>query len=278
MPGVPGLERKVFLSHTAELTSFPRDMSFVAAAERAVTRAGDRAIDMAHFGARDDKPSDFCVQQASECHVYVGLVGFRYGSPVPDSPEVSFTELEFNAATAAGRPRLVFLLDDDAEVPFRKFVDFAYGDRQDRFRARLRDSGIITAGFRTAADLETAVLDALVKLRESQRLAAGFEDNGRRRSPGRVWRADRGWSPTAMARWSQDRFFPPGCSAGSCGRRAGPSAGRWFSTARVGSARPRSPRRSAAVPRSSSGFPAGSCGSLSASRWRARSSRKRSTI
>ncbi len=180
MPGVPGLERKVFLSHTAELTSFPRDMSFVAAAERAVTRAGDRAIDMAHFGARDDKPSDFCVQQASECHVYVGLVGFRYGSPVPDSPEVSFTELEFNAATAAGRPRLVFLLDDDAEVPFRKFVDFAYGDRQDRFRARLRDSGIITAGFRTAADLETAVLDALVKLRESQRLAAGFEDNGRR--------------------------------------------------------------------------------------------------
>ena len=157
--------RRVFLSHTSELRQFPAGRSFVAAAEAAVIRAGDVVTDMAYFPARDDKPAAYCQARVRECDVWVGLIGLRYGSPVRDRPEVSYTELEFQAATDAGVSRLVFLLDENAVLPIPavKLLD-SDPDRQARQRALrdgLRAADLMTATVADPGELELGLAHAL---------------------------------------------------------------------------------------------------------------------
>lgn len=158
--------REVFLSHTGELARYPDERSFVAAAAAAVSRAGDVVLDMEYFAARDERPASFCRRHVAACDIYVGIIGFRYGSSVRDEPELSYTQLEFDAATEKKVPRLVFLLDEEASVPVRIVTDVA--DRQERqsaFRRRLQESGVIVGTFRDSAELEMKVYQALVDSR-----------------------------------------------------------------------------------------------------------------
>jgi hypothetical protein len=86
------------VSHTSELRDYPRAMSYVAAVERAISAAGHVIVDMADFPASAQAPARVCAERVRGCDVYLGVLGARYGSPVRDRPEVSYTELEFDTA------------------------------------------------------------------------------------------------------------------------------------------------------------------------------------
>ena len=106
--------RRAFISHTSELAKYPQPRAFVAAAVDGVCRAQDAPVLMKYFPAADQTPASVCTEQVQACGVFVGVIGFRYGSPVRDQPGSSYVEWEFEAATQAGLTRLVFLVADDA--------------------------------------------------------------------------------------------------------------------------------------------------------------------
>ena len=172
----------MFVSHTSELRDYPPGNSYVDAAKRAISAAGHVIVDMADFPAADQAPAVLCAERVRGCDVYVGVLGTRYGSPVRDRPEVSYTELEFDTATEAGLDRLVFLLDEDAGnlgMPASALIDREFGARQDAFRRRVRDSALNTPSF--------ANPDALSQMVERSLRELGGSGPRRPGSVPRVW-------------------------------------------------------------------------------------------
>ncbi|MBV9315088.1 MAG: DUF4062 domain-containing protein, partial [Pseudonocardia sp.] len=138
--------------------------SFVAAAESAVIRAGGTPVDMAYFTADPRPPERVCRDAVRGADVFVGIVGFRYGTPVAERPELSYTELEFKEASVAEKPRLVFLLDEDMEGPRGLFHEVEYGARQEAFRTSLDQCGSTTARVTSPEGLSEKLYQALIKL------------------------------------------------------------------------------------------------------------------
>ena len=209
---------RVFVSHTSELREFPAAGSFVAAVERAVAAAGHVAVDMADFPAVDEPPAEVCVERVRSCDVYVGVLGTRYGSPVRDRPDVSYTELEFEAATNAEIPRLLFLLDTDAVdigIPPARLMDQQYGDRQTAFRQRVVDSGLTAQQFANPDQLQNLVERSLRALRDTRaRIDSGLTRESQP-SPAPPVRASKFVNPppSTAPGWFQDRHVETGLIA-----------------------------------------------------------------
>jgi TIR domain/Domain of unknown function (DUF4062) len=167
---------RVFLSYTPELRMHPPDRSFVAAAEQAVNRAGYAVMQMAYFFAPEDQKAALCREEMQRADIYVGIIAFQYWAPVKEVPELSYTELEFAAATEARLPRLVFLLDEHAALllPRSYRSDSRFEERQQAFRARFKDAGMRVHQVASPDQLETLLYQALTEQRtqDSRRQSA----------------------------------------------------------------------------------------------------------
>ena len=208
----------MFISHTSELRDFPQGNSYVAEVERAISAAGHVIVDMADFPAADQPPAQNCAGRVRSCEVYVAVLGTRYGSPVRDLPQVSYTELEFNTATEAGLDRLVFVLDTDADdvgIPVSKLIDHDFGLRQEAFRCRVQDSGLVTRSFSSPATLGQLVERSLRELAETRRrIGSGIQREQVPAEPQPVRASKFVNPPPATApTWFQDRQVETGLLA-----------------------------------------------------------------
>ena len=198
---------RVFLSHTSELREHPKDGSFVAAAKQAVIRAEATVLNMEYFTAREEQPAAYCRQQIQRADVYVGIIGFRYGSTVRDEPEWSYVELEFNAATELGIPRLLFLLNKKAnlELPgeYLSDPDIEHEKRQRAFRQRLQDTAGTVALVDNPERLETLLYQALKEGRAGLLAKASAEQPASAESDDSLFalasRAQQRWQETLAA-------------------------------------------------------------------------------
>ena len=110
---------KIYLSSTYEDLKDCRE-----AVGRALRRLDHHVVGMEDYVAADDRPLAKCLKDVAACEVYMGIFAWRYGYvPVEGNPKGnSITELEYREATRLKKPRLVFLLHEDAPWP-RKMVD-----------------------------------------------------------------------------------------------------------------------------------------------------------
>jgi WD40 repeat protein len=159
---------RIFISHTDELARHPAPLSFVAAAKRAIMDSGHLAVEMSGFEPEDSDPVAMCRRRVGECAIYLGIIGFRYGSPVGGREGPSFTEVEFDTATELGLERLVFLLDPRHTLGTHEWLaDVTYGARQEAFRARLTDEAkLVTTSVTSPDELVSKIIRALVNLRD----------------------------------------------------------------------------------------------------------------
>jgi hypothetical protein len=123
----------VFLSSTA------RDLADYREAVTAAIRKMDgfHCVRMEDFGARDRESVEFCKQRVAASDVYVGIYGHLYGSR-PKRSEKSFTEIEYEAAVLAERPRLLFQAPSEFNVRADQIESSKDRKAQAKFRERVR--------------------------------------------------------------------------------------------------------------------------------------------
>jgi len=168
----------VFLSSTAKDLQAYRDAVY-----HAIHRLpGYHCVRMEEFGARPGTAEEVCRAAVAEADLFVGLIGHLHGSR-PKGSELSYTEMEVEAATKAGKPLLLYLAAKGFELPADLRESDRAWKRQQRFRERLR-GGQVVDFFGQPQDLATRVVAALPQAAAALRARGTRGRKARSRSAG----------------------------------------------------------------------------------------------
>jgi len=150
--------RRVFLSSTF------RDLEKHRQAARAAIDAldGYKCVWMEWWGAQDGDPWSVCKRKIAECDVFICVVGHMYGS-TPGSDSGSYTIVEYQEASRAGKPRLVFMATDDFLMPVNLVEPDGLRSMQQEFRARLEKERTCDY-FRSPEELAGCITRALARV------------------------------------------------------------------------------------------------------------------
>jgi hypothetical protein len=120
----------------------------------------------------ESRPLDRCLAEVRSSDLFIGVFAWRYGH-VPGGHEKSITELEYDAAEAAGLPRLIFLQDENAPWPMASVDRGAAFEKIEALRRRLVEHNACDY-FAGAEDLRAKLAEAMS--REIQRQGDGAPD------------------------------------------------------------------------------------------------------
>jgi len=122
-----------------------------------IRQLGAVDLSMENLGARDERPKEECLRLVKEdSQVFVGIYAHRYGF-VPEGDDISITQSEYEAATLAGLPRFIYVIDNEHPWP-PAMVEHGDGkDKLDVFKGHLFKNHICKS-FSTEDNLNGSVV------------------------------------------------------------------------------------------------------------------------
>src|SRR6185369_14086462 len=154
---------KVFISST-----YKDLIDYRAAAIRAVEGTNYQASKMEVFGARPDEPLDACLKEVEESDLFIGIYALRYGF-VPEGEDISITEREYVHARKLGKLIYCFLLDDENQSWFKRWIEGEPGKTKLEDFKELIQKHHVCDNFTTPDDLRAKVANALSNFVASQK-------------------------------------------------------------------------------------------------------------
>lgn len=176
------MSKRVFISSTfKDLSAFRQTVI------EAVRQLGAVDVSMEHFGARDERPKDECLTLIGESDVFVGIYAYRYGY-IPEGDSISILEAEYDAATSAGLPRLIYIVKEGVSWPLELTDVGLPAEMLLIFKQRLFSRHIVKA-FTQQDDLATFVAADLGRYFSDGSIASDGGHRGILHQPPPDWRA-----------------------------------------------------------------------------------------